>query len=77
MGLQAIKKPLDTEGLGVSALEAHSIGPDTAVHPWKCSALISVDLSLRLSHDRGVRLSGWDRTWAGTCPLMGMGAFLD
>ena len=37
---------------------------------------VKTGFSLELSHDRSVRLSGWDRTWAGTCPPIGMGAFL-
>ena len=38
---------------------------------------LDVASSPTLSHDRRVRLFGWDRTWAGICPKVGMGAFLD
>ena len=34
---------------------------------------LGVDLSPALSHDLWVRLCGWDRTRAGTCPRFGMG----
>ena len=38
---------------------------------------LDVASSPTLSHDRRVRLFGWDLTWVGTHPRVGMGAFLD